>query len=104
MNWISVKDRLSENEQAVLVYVKGFYTTQKNETIMLTSIYTDGKHSVGDSDYYKKWSWTDYEYDEETDEFIIIEGWWGVTEDLDNMIWISGTVTHWMPLPEPPKE
>lgn len=106
MNWISVKDRLPENEQTVLVYVKRMvsYKSEEYETIMLTAIYTDGKHSVDNSDYYKKWSWADYEYDEETDKFIIIEGWWEITEGLDDMIWISDTVTHWMPLPEPPEE
>lgn len=106
MNWISVKDRLPKNEQTVLVYVKRMvsYEPEEYETIMLTAIYTDGKHSVAYSDYCKKWSWSDYEYDEEADEFIIIKGWWGITEGLDNMIWISDTVTHWMPLPEPPEE
>ena len=48
----------------------------------------------------------DSEYDEETDEYYFPEGWWEVIKNWDDYscVAISDFVTHWMPLPEPPKE
>lgn len=48
----------------------------------------------------------DGEYDEETDEYYLPEGWWEVIKNWEDYssIAISDFVTHWMPLPEPPKE
>jgi hypothetical protein len=45
------------------------------------------------------------EYNEEDDEFYLCEGWYEVINNWDdyNSIGINDTVTHWMPLPEPPK-
>ena len=46
------------------------------------------------------------EYDEEDDEYYLLEGWYEVIKNWDdyNSIVIHSFVTHWMPLPEPPKE
>ena len=48
----------------------------------------------------------DSEYDDETDEYYFPEGWWEVIKNWDDYscVAISDFVTHWMPLPEPPKE
>ena len=48
----------------------------------------------------------DADYDEETDEYYFPEGWWEVIKNWDeySCVAIEDTVTHWMPLPEPPKE
>ena len=48
----------------------------------------------------------DSEYDEETDEYYFPDGWWEVIKNWDDYscVAISDFVTHWMPLPEPPKE
>lgn len=45
------------------------------------------------------------EYNEEDDEYYISEGWYEVIKNWDDygFVAISDTVTHWMPLPEPPK-
>jgi hypothetical protein len=45
------------------------------------------------------------EYNEEDDEYYLKEGWYEVIKNWDdyNSIVIDDTVTHWMPLPEPPK-
>ena len=45
------------------------------------------------------------EYDEETDEYYMPEGWWEVIKNWDDYscVAIADFVTHWMPLPEPPK-
>lgn len=42
-------------------------------------------------------------YDEEEDMYYVEEGWYE-TNQFDDVNWkIEGTVTHWMPLPAPPK-
>ncbi len=60
--WISVKDRLPENYDSVLVYCKG------NSSIVDVCSYSDSIGFMGIAPY-----------------------------------WIE-LITHWMPLPEPPKE
>ncbi len=44
------------------------------------------------------------EYNEENDEYYIAEGWYEVIKNWDDygFVAIDDTVTHWMPLPEPP--
>ena len=46
------------------------------------------------------------EYDESSDEFFLKEGWYECLENSEEygMWWIyEGEVTHWMPLPLPPR-
>lgn len=45
------------------------------------------------------------EYNEENDEYYIAEGWYEVIKNWDDygFVAIDDTVTHWMPMPEPPK-
>lgn len=44
------------------------------------------------------------EYNEENDEYYIAEGWYEVIKNWDDygFVAIDDTVTHWVPLPEPP--
>ena len=46
------------------------------------------------------------EYCEEDDEYYLLEGWYEVIKNWDdyNSIVIDDFVTHWMPLPQPPKD
>lgn len=100
--WISVKDRLPEAEKTVLIRCRtesfawfyvccGFYVPE--------GTYRD------DSSY----SW-DYEccdkYDEDRDDFEVNSGWYEAIHNWDdyNAVFVSDIVTHWMPLPELPKE
>jgi hypothetical protein len=100
MDWISVKDKLPPVEKKVLILAdrNGF-------KIITTAIYEDGKLTTEDS----MWVWeTDgLTYDEDRDSYIVPEGW------LEDKVYnpvdvynypIDDVVTHWMPLPEPPKE
>ena len=64
--WISVKDRLPEDETVVIAYVQ---------------------HKIG---WYRMFAWHD------------MYGWHSSALEFDDKE--SDYVTHWMPLPEPPKE
>ncbi len=98
--WISVKEQLPEPERQVLVL-----TTRNGHTIVTDGMYENGKISTEAS----CWCWydLDFDYDEENDLYLIPEGWWEYKhyngDDEHNHL-IDDVVTHWMPLPEPPKE
>lgn len=97
--WISVKDRLPESGDHVLVNCRlgagsyvcdAFYAAKKS---VLCSRY----------DYECE---CDCEYDEEDDEFYLLEGWYEVIKnwgDYSSVV-ILDEITHWMPLPEPFEE
>ena len=100
--WISVKDRLPESEKIVLVSAKS-KTFGYRHTLMVAHI---GHHEFTTEEY----GWQEYEgeteYDEENDCFWIPECWYEVNSVEDNGNWIIDSdydVTHWMPLPQPPK-
>ena len=94
--WIRVEDALPENDVHVLLSCKcgaGAYVC-------------DGFHTEKFSTPTRFYEDIDADYDEETDEYYLPEGWWEVINnwDDDSCVEIEDTVTHWMPLPEPPKE
>ena len=107
--WISVKDRLPEPETEVLILAewKSYSFKAKSATtnhIVTTGMYEDGKLNTEDSEWW--WYDHDFKYDEELDAYIIPEGWWEYKHyngDDEHNHPIDDVVTHWMPLPQPPK-
>ena len=99
--WIPVTERLPESGVHVLVACEmyGQYLTGK---YVCDGFYVDR--------YSQKVENIDYdiacEYCEEDDEYYLWQGWYEVIKNWDdyNSIVVGDTVTHWMPLPEPPKE
>ena len=74
---------------------------------MIPAIYEDGKMLTRDS----AWNWSDIYcyglYDEEADDYYIPEGWWENRQFNPDDVYnnpVDCAVTHWMPLPEAPKE
>ena len=97
--WISVEEKLPECETEVFVLAVSSYG---NKTVT-TAIYEDGKMPEDESD----WTWEDVEmdYNEETDQWIIPCGWWEYRHYGECLNFaVDDKVTHWMPLPELPKE
>ena len=102
--WISVKDRLPDNEQDVLVCVEREHYAKPGQYIRFVTkaFYTDGRSYTEDSAYY--WDDCNFEYDERLDSYIIPEGWWETADYIEEFRAVSDSVTHWMPLPELPKK
>lgn len=83
MNWISIKDRLPPEGQHVLV----FFSRGDNSAIGITYQYNNewtGKSVFGEKGYSIDCSYTDGRF--------------------DAMGMNCKYITHWMPLPEPPKD
>ena len=100
--WISVKDRLPESQCPVLVVAvsKGMGLPYIFKAAHINH------HEITEDEY----GWTDGEYDSEYDEendcFWIPECWYECNAVEGNTNWIMDedyTITHWMPLPQPPK-
>lgn len=98
--WVSVEDRLPEVETEVIVLA-----WHGNRAVITTGVYEDGTMTTEDSIWH--WETDGFEYDEEQDTYIVPERWWEYKHylgDDDYNYCIDGVVTHWMPLPEPPRK
>jgi hypothetical protein len=97
--WISVEDRLPESRKKVLAVYKNTH----GNTRRICAEYIAPRTELCE-DYYAYEEW-DGEYDEENDCYWVIAGWRERVENWDYMSCgvCEGEITHWMPLPEPPK-
>lgn len=95
--WISVDDKLPQNLQRVLVATE----TDEGEQKITVAQYV-APRSVLSRDYIE-YDWMLSEYDEELDEYFAPSGFYENNYYSLENYYIDDKVTHWMPLPNPPK-
>ena len=99
--WISVEDKLPENEMEVLVVC-----VRNGFRFVCPVIYEDGTVLAQDS----IWNWYELDnygtYSEENDDYFVPEGWWENRQFTPDDVYnnpVDCAVTHWAPLPELPE-
>ena len=99
--WISVKDRLPKAETEVLIACD-----RNGYRFVCPAIYEDGTVLTQGS----IWNWYELDnygtYSEENDDYFVPECWWENRQFTPDDVYnspVDCTVTHWMPLPQPPK-
>ena len=99
--WIDVKDRLPEPEQEVFVCVK---SNISNYSYVCCAMYVPENWYRQSSDFCWDFECCD-EYDEEQDDYIVKQGQYESIHNWDDysVVGIEDIVTHWMPIPHPPK-
>ena len=102
--WISVNDRMPASGEVCLLACKVTYCySGKTYRYVCDGFHADRWKEQGFNGYSEDQA---IEYNEETDEYYLLEGWYERINNWDDYssVVISDTVTHWMPLPELPKE
>ena len=92
MKWIKIKKELPPTGVPVLA----FGINSRGEWRTIRAFYAEKYTLEGNGDDYM-------DYDEDQDLYFIPEGWYEKNEFEDVNWYVDFDVTHWMPLPPPPK-
>lgn len=98
MGWIPVSDRLPAPE----VYVLAYFKNPLGKGRRIRAQYSDGHSLIASDEMDWPPGWANYSEDE--DEYYCPVGWFESNEFDEIYYQVEGDVTHWMPLPEPPRE
>lgn len=101
--WIPVTERLPDAEQTVQLFCCD--KEYKKHRYTCVGFYVPHGLLKGDSDF--DWDFECCEdYDEEHDDYIVNAGWYETIHNWGDYsaCFIYDEVTHWMPLPTPPKD
>jgi len=95
--WVPVTERMPKSGQPVMVCYRnrfGHWRRIRAEWVAAKTQESDTDSEIG-------------EYDEATDTYYDPEGWYERIDNWDDysaVVVHDGEPTHWMPLPEPPKD
>ena len=99
--WIPVTERLPESGVHVLASCCVKYVGGGGRSYVCDAFYSQRFKEQRSTEYDD----IELDYDEETDEYYLPEGWWEVIRNWAEygFVGIEDFVTHWMPLPQPPR-
>lgn len=99
--WVSVEERLPKAETEVRL----FCITPNGYKYQCQGFYVPPGMLRDDSDYSWDWECCD-EYDEDSGDYFVSPGWYESCHNWDeySAFRVADKVTHWMPLPAPPKK
>ena len=91
--WVKCSDQLPKAEQFVLAYFKNECGKDRRIRAFYAPRFTvESSCADGEAD----------EYDEAKDDYYLKEGWYEANEYEEVHWFVHASITHWMPLPEPP--
>ena len=100
--WVSVDDRLPENGVHVLLCCEMHrYGGEIAGKYVCDGYYAEANKIIAGGFLDE----CNCEYSEEDDEYYLCEGWYEVIKNWDayTSVPVEDFVTHWMPMPQPPK-
>ena len=96
--WVSIDDRLPDSNVPVIAFVEAVDGVQGRTRRIRAQYAAKFTLPVSEQCDINDWS----EWNEQDDECYCPAGWYETNEFEETNWAVSGTVTHWMPLPEPP--
>ena len=99
-NWISVNEKLPENQKEVLAYYRNEYGKKRRVKAMFIE-----KFKINADDFFDYYEPEWCEYSDEDDIYYVKSGWFECSENFEyNAVPINEEVLMWTELPELPKE